>query len=109
VIEQEPVDSVSTQALFTRESDAQAAIIGTYRHLANSGPNYIFFAELPTKNSKGNALNRQFEQLNNLIIVADNSQFTGLWDQQFVIINSANVIIKNVPKIPGMADAAKTL
>ena len=65
VIEQEPVDSVSTQALFTRESDAQAAIIGTYRHLANSGPNYIFFAELPTKNSKGNALNRQFEQLNN--------------------------------------------
>ena len=107
VIDQEPIDSVSTQALFTRESDAQAAIIGTYRHLANSGPNYIYFAELPTKNSKGNALNRQFEQLNNLIIVADNSQFTGLWDQQFVLINSANVVIKNVPKIPGMSDAAK--
>lgn len=107
VIEQEPIDSVSTQALFVRESDATAAIIGTYRHLANSGPNYIYFAELPTKNSKGNSLNRQFEQLNNLIIVADNSQFTGLWDQQFVIINSANVVIKNVPKIPGMADAAK--
>jgi hypothetical protein len=107
VIEQEPIDAVSAQVLFTRESDAQAAIIGTYRHLANLGPNYIFFAELPTKNSKGNALNRQFEQLNNLIIVADNSQFTGLWDQQFVLINSANVVIKNVPKIPGMTDAAK--
>lgn len=107
VIEQEPIDSVSTQALFVRESDANAAIIGTYRHLANSGPNYIYFAELPTKNAKGNSLNRQFEQLNNLIIVADNSQFTGLWDQQFVLINSANVVIKNVPKIPGMADAAK--
>lgn len=107
VIEQEPIDSVSTQALFTRESDAEAAIIGTYRHLANLGSNYIYFAELPTKNSKGNSLNRQFEQLNNLIIVADNSQFTGLWDQQFVLINSANVVIKNVPKIPGMSDAAK--
>jgi len=107
VINQEPIDSVSTQALFTRESDANAAIIGTYRHLANSGANYIYFAELPTKNSKANALNRQFEQLNNLIIVADNSQFTGLWDQQFVLINSANVVIKNVPKIPGMSDAAK--
>lgn len=107
VIEQEPIDAVSTQVLFTRESDAQAAIIGTYRRMANLGPNYIFFAELPTKNSKGNALNRQFEQLNNLIIVADNSQFTGLWDQQFVLINSANVVIKNVPKIPGMTDAAK--
>jgi hypothetical protein len=43
-----------------------------------SDANYIYFAELPTKNSKGNALNRQFEQLNNLVIVADNSQFTGL-------------------------------
>ena len=107
VIDQEPIDSVSTQALFTRESDAEAAIIGTYRHLATSGPNYIFFAELPTKNTKGNALNRQFEQLNNLIFVADNSQYTGLWDQQYLIINSANVVIKNVPKIPGMADAAK--
>ena len=107
VIEQEPIDAVSTQALFTRPSDADAAIIGTYRHLANLGPNYIYFAELPTKNTKGNALNRQFEQLNNLIIVADNSQFTGLWDQQFVLINSANVVIKNVPKIPGMADADK--
>lgn len=107
VIEQEPIDAVSTQVLFTRESDAQAAIIGAYRHLANLGPNYIFFAELPTKNSKGNALNRQFEQLNNLIIVADNSQFTGLWDQQFVLINSVNVVIKNVPKIPGMTDEAK--
>jgi len=107
VIEQEPIDAVSTQALFTRPSDADAAIIGTYRHLANLGPNYIYFAELPTKNSKGNALNRQFEQLNNLIIVADNSQFTGLWDQQFVLINSANVVIKNVPKIPGMADTDK--
>ena len=107
VIEQEPIDSVSTQSLFTRESDAEAAIIGTYRHLANLGPNYIFFAELTTKNSKGNALNRQFEQLNNLIFVEDNSQFTGLWNQQFVLINSANVVIKNVPKIPGMSDAAK--
>lgn len=107
VIEQEPIDSVSTQALFTRESDANAAIIGTYRHLANLGSNYIYFAELPTKNSKGNALNRQFEQLNNLIIVADNSQFTGLWDQQFVLVNSANVVIKNVPNIPAMSEAAK--
>jgi len=107
VTNQEPIDSVSAQVLFTRESDAEAAIIGTYRHMANLGPNYIFFAELPTKNSKGNALNRQFEQLNNLIIVADNSQFTGLWDQQYVLINSANVVIKNVPKIPGMADEAK--
>lgn len=107
VIEQEPIDSVSTQALFVRESDATAAIIGTYRHLANLGSNYIYFAELSTKNTKANSLNRQFEQLNNLIIVADNSQFTGLWDQQYVLINSANVVIKNVPKIPGMTDAAK--
>jgi hypothetical protein len=107
VIDQEPIDSVSTQSLFKLPSDADAAIIGTYRYLANLGSNYIYFAELPTKNSKGNALNRQFEQLNNLIIVADNSQFTGLWDQQFVLINSANVVIAKVPGIPGMPDAAK--
>ncbi len=107
VIEQEPIDSVSTQSLFKLPSDADAAIIGTYRYLANLGYNYIVFAELPTKNTVGNALNRQFEQMNNLIIVADNSQFTNLWDQQFALINAANVVIDKVPGIPGMSDAAK--
>jgi len=107
VIEQEPIDSVSTQELFVRPSDADAAIVGTYRALANTGLNYVVFAELPTKNTVGNALNRQFEQLNNLIFVADNSQFSILWDQQFVLVNSANVVIAKVPGIPGMADAAK--
>lgn len=107
VIEQEPIDSVSTQELFVRPSDAEAAIVGTYRNLANTGLNYVVFAELPTKNTVGNALNRQFEQLNNLIFVADNSQFSNLWDQQYVLVNSANVVIAKVPKIPGMADAAK--
>lgn len=107
VTEQEPIDAVSTQELFVRPSDAEAAIAGTYRHLANTGLNYIVFAELPTKNTIGNALNRQFEQLNNLIFVADNSQFGNLWDQQYVLVNSANVVINKVPGIPGMTDAAK--
>ncbi|MEJ7693345.1 RagB/SusD family nutrient uptake outer membrane protein, partial [Daejeonella sp.] len=108
VIDQEPIDSVSTQELFVRPSDAEAAIIGTYRNLANTGLNYVVFAELPTKNTIGNALNRQFEQLNNLIFVADNSQFSNLWDQQYVLVNSANVVIAKVPGIPGMTDAAKS-
>ncbi|MES3018267.1 MAG: RagB/SusD family nutrient uptake outer membrane protein [Bacteroidota bacterium] len=107
VTEQEPIDAVSTQELFVRPSDAEAAIVGTYRHLANTGLNYIVFAELPTKNTVGNALNRQFEQMNNLIFVADNSQFGILWDQQYVLVNSANVVIAKVPGIPGMTDAAK--
>lgn len=107
VIDQEPIDAVSSQELFTRPSDANAAIIGVYRNLANLGFNYVVFPELPTKNTVGNALNRQFEQMNNLIFVADNSQFTNLWDQQFVLINSANVVIAKVPGIPGMPDADK--
>jgi hypothetical protein len=107
VIEQEPIDAVSTQELFVRPSDAEAAIVGSYRNLAVTGLNYVVFAELPTKNTVGNALNRQFEQMNNLIFVADNSQFGILWDQQYVLINSANVVIAKVPGIPGMTDAAK--
>src|SRR5690606_32851212 len=66
VIDQEPIDSVSNQQLFTRGADAQAAIIGAYRAVLDNGVNYMVMAELPTKNVRGNALNRQFEQINNL-------------------------------------------
>lgn len=99
VIDQEPIDSVSNQQLFTKGADAQAAIIGAYKGVLDNGFNYMVMAELPTKNVKGNALNRQFEQINNLQFLDDNGYYNQLWTQNYLIINRVNTIIARVPGI----------
>ncbi|WP_158857990.1 RagB/SusD family nutrient uptake outer membrane protein [Lunatibacter salilacus] len=104
VINQEPLDSVSNEQLFVRPSDADAAIIGVYRQLADLGLNYVVFPELPTKNTLGTALNRQFEQMNNLLFLDDNPWYETLWNQHFLLLNRANVVIERVPQIPGLAE-----
>ncbi|EON77464.1 hypothetical protein ADIS_1994 [Lunatimonas lonarensis] len=102
VVDQEPLDAVSNEQLFVRPSDADAAIIGAYRQLAELGFNYVVFPELPTKNTVGTALNRQFEQMNNLLFLDDNPWYETYWNQHFVLINRVNVVIARVPEIPGM-------
>ncbi|ODS80946.1 MAG: hypothetical protein ABS46_12910 [Cytophagaceae bacterium SCN 52-12] len=99
VIDQEPVDAVSNEQLFTKGADAQAAIIGAYKGVLDNGFNYMVMAELPTKNVKGNALNRQFEQINNLQFLDDNGYYNQLWTQNYLIINRVNVILQRVPGI----------
>ncbi|GAA4433620.1 RagB/SusD family nutrient uptake outer membrane protein [Ravibacter arvi] len=99
VIDQEPVDSVSNEQLFTKGADAQAAIIGAYKGVLDNGFNYMVMAELPTKNVRGNALNRQFEQINNLQFLDDNGYYNQLWTQNYLIINRANTILARVPGI----------
>ena len=109
VIDQEPIDSVSNEQLFTKGTDAQAAIIGVYKGLLDNGFNYMVMAELPTKNVKANALNRQFEQLNNLQFLDDNGLFNQLWTQNYLIINRVNVILQRVPGIvdPSFSDTQR--
>ena len=99
VIDQEPIDAVSNEQLFTKGADAQAAIIGAYKGVLDNGFNYMVMAELPTKNVKGNALNRQFEQINNLQFLDDNGYYNQLWTQNYLIINRVNVILQRVPGI----------
>ncbi len=99
VIDQEPVDAVSNEQLFTKGADAQAAIIGAYKGVLDNGFNYMVMAELPTKNVRGNALNRQFEQINNLQFLDDNGYYNQLWTQNYLIINRVNVILQRVPGI----------
>lgn len=108
VIDQEPIDSVSNQQLFTKGADAQAAIIGAYRAVLDNGVNYMVMAELPTKNVRGNALNRQFEQINNLQFLDDNGYYNQLWSQNYVIINRVNTIIARVPGIEDPSFSATT-
>lgn len=102
VIDQEPLDAVSNEQLFTKPSDAEAAIIGVYRQLTSMAFYYVMYADLPTKNTVGTALNRQFEQMNNLLVLDDNPHFETIWNDHFLLINRANVVITRVPEIPGI-------
>src|SRR5688572_17135038 len=104
VIDQEPLDAVSNEQLFTRPSDAEAAIIGVYRQLTTMAFYYVMYADLPTKNTVGTALNRQFEQMNNLLVLDDNPHFETIWTDHYLLINRANVVIARVPEIPGLSE-----
>lgn len=103
VIDQEPVDAVSNQRLFTRGSDAEPAIIGAYEAVARLGQNYVLMAEIPTKNVRGNALNRQFEQMNNLLFLDDNGFYNNLWRENYLLVSRVNVIISKVPGIEDLS------
>lgn len=107
VIDQEPVDAVSNQRLFTRASDAEPAIIGAYEAVARLGQNYVLMAEIPTKNVTGNALNRQFEQMNNLLFLDDNGFYNNLWRENYLLISRVNVIISRVPGIEDLSQDNK--
>jgi hypothetical protein len=99
VLDQEPMDAVSNERLFQKGGDAEVAIIGAYRAAAALGQNYLLMAELPTKNVKGNALNRQYEQMNNLLFFDDNYFYGQLWNQHYLLISRVNVVIARVSGI----------
>jgi len=109
VIDQDPIDSVSNEQLFKKGSDANAAIIGAYRSVLDFGSNYTIMPELPTKNVKGTALNRQFEQMNNLLFFEDNGWYNTYWAQCYLIVSRTNVIIERVKNIsdPAFTESAK--
>lgn len=107
VIDQEPINAVSNQRLFQRASDAEAAIIGAYEAVARLGQNYVLMAEIPTKNVLGNALNRQFEQMNNLLFLDDNGFYNNLWSQNYLLISRANVIISRVQEVQDLSEQNK--
>lgn len=107
IIDQEPVNEVSNQRLFTRGSDAEPAIIGAYEAVARLAQNYVLMAEIPTKNVKGNALNRQFEQMNNLLFLDDNGFYNNLWRENYLLISRVNVIINRVPGIEDLSQENK--
>lgn len=103
VIDQEPIDSISNEQLFLKRSDAVGAIMGAYNAMLKTGVNYVLMPELPTKNVIGNALNRQFEQINNKQFFDDNGYYNQLWSQNYLLINRVNVIINRVPDIQDAA------
>ncbi|RZS98288.1 RagB/SusD family nutrient uptake outer membrane protein [Cecembia calidifontis] len=107
ILDQEPIDAVSNQRLFTRGSDAEPAIIGAYEAAARLGQNYVLMAEIPTKNIVGNALNRQFEQMNNLLFLDDNGFYNNLWRENYLLISRVNVIISRVPGIEDLSTENK--
>lgn len=107
ILDQEPIDAVSNQRLFTRGSDAEPAIIGAYEAAARLGQNYVLMAEIPTKNVVGNALNRQFEQMNNLLFLDDNGFYNNLWRENYLLISRVNVIISRVPGIEDLSTENK--
>lgn len=109
VIDQNPIDSVSNEQLFKKGSDANAAIVGAYRAVLDFGNNYTLMPELSTKNVKGTALNRQFEQMNNLQFFEDNGYFNTYWAQCYLIISRSNTIIDRVKDIsdPAFSDSEK--
>lgn len=109
VIDQNPIDSVSNEQLFKKGTDATAAIVGAYKSVLDFGSNYVLMPELPSKNVKGTALNRQFEQLNNLQFFEDNGYFNTYWAQSYLIVSRANVIIDRVKDIndPAFPEAEK--
>ena len=103
IIDQEPIDSVSNEQLFQKRSDAVGAIMGAYNAMLSAGLNYVIMPELPTNNVLGNALNRQYEQINNKQFFDDNGYYNQLWSQNYLLINRVNVIIN---RVPGMEDPA---
>ncbi|QEM03774.1 RagB/SusD family nutrient uptake outer membrane protein [Mucilaginibacter rubeus] len=110
-LEEKPYGFLSTTNFYKTESDANSALIYAYAILPDLGyysRNFIVLTELPTEDvaaASGKSADEML--LDQLSVTATNGTLASAYQFPYVGINRANLVIKYVPAITGMTDAAR--
>jgi hypothetical protein len=110
-LEEQPYGFLSTTNFYKTEADANSALIYAYSILPDLdyySRNFIVLTELPTEDVASAAGKSADEMLlDNNTVTATNGVLAPAYQFPYVGINRANLVIKYVPPITGMTDAAK--
>ncbi|NID09202.1 RagB/SusD family nutrient uptake outer membrane protein [Fibrivirga algicola] len=103
---EQPKDFLSPTNFYQTEADATAALIATYSSLrAIYSQNFYFVGDLPSEQTNpgtGNNIDRT--NIDNFLFEPTNTITTGIWNDSYVTINRANVVIARLPGISMNAD-----
>ena len=98
-LDQVPENSLTRDAFFKTEADANAAMMGVYNSLQQCADEFLTWGEFrgdlisPLTN---NDLTYSYYQL------FDNTRNASVWSQPYNLIGRANIVIEKVPEIPAL-------
>lgn len=104
VLDQEPVNAISNDYLFSNPSDADAAIMGAYSALLGKGyvgGRFTALLEVPTGNVTATPAYNDFNLMNQFLFYPENEALSQTWRDIYIGINRANLILD---KLPGIDD-----
>ena len=110
-LEKEPLDRLSLDTYYTKESDAINAINATYSPFAGGddfwGKALWMIGDGASDNSMPGGTDPDFIPIDNFTVDADNPRLADTWRGHYNVIGRANVVLEKVPGIP-MNETLKT-
>ncbi|HQW01723.1 MAG TPA: RagB/SusD family nutrient uptake outer membrane protein, partial [Saprospiraceae bacterium] len=113
VLDVEPYNSIPASEAFKNAADLERGILGAYssfQSLSYYGRTYSIFADLASDNlvHPDNATAVAYAEVDNNVILPENTSVDGIWSSIYDGINVANNVISKVPAIPGLTEAQAT-
>ncbi len=113
VLDVEPYNSIPASEAFKNAADLERGILGAYssfQSLSYYGRTYSIFADLAADNliHPDNATAVAYAEVDNNVILPENTSVDGIWSSIYDGINVANNVISKVPAIPGLTEAQAT-
>jgi tetratricopeptide (TPR) repeat protein len=105
LLDVQPVDETPDTEAITDAASAQAALVGAYAALAGGsyyGGDILFMNDLLADNAVHTGTLHSLAEADLLEVRADNGTVSGMWSQLYEAINRVNVILRDVPNVPGI-------
>lgn len=102
VLEVEPAQSISAETALTTVKGVQQALNGCYDALQFAGyygRNYILAPELVSDNGLATGTIKEYKELANNSLLADNVVVEGIWNDIYTAINRTNNVIYYAPQV----------
>ncbi len=108
-----PEDDIANEIVFSGKATALGAVIGIYNRAQQDdvlNGTLQLMTEWQSDNVAFEGTFSTFEEVSNYSTLATNTSIFGIWDDNYETIGAANLVIDNVPNVPGddFTDAERT-
>ena len=105
LLDTNPVDQLPVDEAITTAEGARTALAGAYNSLQSLsyyGGDFLFLGDLSADNAIHTGTFQTFGDADENELRADNSTIEGVWDALYIGVNRANVLLQQVPDVPGL-------
>jgi len=110
VLDTEPYDRIPANQQIVDVATAQAALVGAYAQLEESGMyglDLVLLGELPSDNAQWGGTYQFLKDIASNSIATDNTEVLNMWAALYKQIDRDNVIIERVPQITSIPSATR--
>lgn len=105
LLDTNPVDQLPVDQAITTPEGARTALAGAYNALQSQsyyGGDFLFLGDLSADNAVHAGTFQTFDDADANQLRADNGTVEGIWDALYIGLNRANVLLAQVPAVPGL-------